>query len=1070
MRRLAFALLGLTALLGGGLWFWSQGRTPSTSGIDPEVQQHGPTSSPTDASAQRTDLPDQDPPVEVRVPIQHNLSGLVVDENGQSIVDATVTWTALQSQDLEWEPAWQHDDWGELDRLSLVARTKNDGRFAFTTSLEFDPLIGSVVWASRSGYLSACELIISETVPEDKPRRLVLKRAKQMLVRVEDANGEPVAGATVEHFGTTPATGIREKPGELDPQRVRRVLFEKCVTDAQGEANLAAFPGEQVIRATTPTSCSIPWRGPATKEVVLRVMDQFTIGGLVSLPDWSHLDYVGERRLTITARRGSVSRSLVSLRSVQAGPWGPVTLPIVRGARYTVRLAGSPIIPVNEDFPAPFPSDHVVIDLAADMGHDVWLVAMNEAEELIPNAEAQIGWIDDKGRENTLSRRAGVDPEHYIHAWSVPTGSISVRLHAPGYASKSEGPFEIPMEEPVVLAVVLEPAGHLTGTCLHAGKPVQDFQVLTWRTTASSRTTQLHTFLDRKDGRFEIETLPMEDVFVVASSADLPPGKPVLAQMTDGSADVTLHLESPLRGTGRVVDSETGDPISNARFEYVVAREPSGRKTWGVRTSVSPDGGFELIGLSHGENRVRFEAPGYGETDVEFAAQPGETTDLGRVALERLQSFELRLRAPGGAVDFAQFTLETVDARGLGLQRFSPEGVARVDGMSPGSYRFMIKHEYEDWTIVDLELVPGRDWIFEHRVSGPGSLSIEVIEGGDVTLEEVVTIYVSYVDSNGVKTLHAISLDDEGKTVLEGIDADRVTAVAAGAAAREFASATGDFAGDDALHITLPLGGALLHVKVTDDDGNPVPGALVTLTNESGEIALNHGVRTDDLGVAELISVPEYAVRVHLHHPELGTRLNIPWQGGAGELELELRSDADIRLRLVDGATPIAGARTAIVDGSGSELTAARMSTETGAVELSRLTPGVFRVQATHPDCWPVAIDATAAVDAPVVSIQMRSLGALELEVRDDRGLPVVGVNVALRSIEFQETVQGWLDGRLIQGTGLTTDTSGSLSLRGLPHGDYQWSIERSSSSDATGVLTVEPRTTMRVVLRLPAE
>src|SRR5262249_53212120 len=150
-----------------------------------------------------------------------------------------------------------------------------------------------------------------------------------------------------------------------------------------GVAELGTLPGEQVLVATRGAERSAPWRGLAPDEVTLTLAPSFEVGGQVVLPDWSHLNYSGERRIEIAALDRDVCRSLLTIRSVGAGAWGPVSLPRLDVEGYRIRLEGSPIIPCEVIFPPPAAGSSLTEDLVAELGTDVWVCVTDEKNEVI---------------------------------------------------------------------------------------------------------------------------------------------------------------------------------------------------------------------------------------------------------------------------------------------------------------------------------------------------------------------------------------------------------------------------------------------------------------------------------------------------------------------------------------------------------------------------------------------------------------------------------------------------------------------------------------------------------------
>jgi hypothetical protein len=498
------------------------------------------------------------------------MEGRVVTANGGVVEGASVRWISLNSMDLEWEPAWQVDDWGALKRPTLTTVSDALGRFRFEDRL--DDSVASVVWAAHEGHVANGVVRRGGgTERVDAPLSIELEPHAPLRVLVVDGEGREVMGATVEHFGLTPADSPRGSGG-LTIERARRFFVERATTDVDGIAVLGSFPGEQVLVATKGESSSLPWRGGAEAEVKLVVNPTFTVGGTVALPDWGFLNYEGERRITIEHTLGMRSVSLASLRDVKAGPWGPVRVPWFPKGSYRIRLEGSPIIPVDESIVAASPGMHYAIDLIANLGHSLYFVAETERREVIPDAEVA-AYFEVDGMQHVVRRRAGEDG--YMIPWSFPDGVV-VRafISAAGYTGSWAEEIPMPETKRALYPVVLHPAAAIRGRVTYGGKPVRDFRILAWLPRLYSYTHVTRTFLDREDGTFDFEGVPAGMISVAAITDAHPRTRPILWQAPSTQV-LALEILDGVPGedvTGIAADEEESVParseagLGNDRF------------------------------------------------------------------------------------------------------------------------------------------------------------------------------------------------------------------------------------------------------------------------------------------------------------------------------------------------------------------------------------------------------------------------------------------------------------------------------------------------------------------------
>lgn len=767
------------------------------------------------------------------------LAGLVLSEDGHSVAGATLSWTALDQNDLEWEPAWHDEDWGFLDRPTVWSTSDAEGRFIFDEDSREGRHFGSLIWATHLGYEAGCLLLAPDKKLDDVDRTIRLRQSPGIVVYVQDKDGRPAPDTLVHQFGLTPAFALPENGGSFSEERARRYLWRTLETDSEGKARFGAFPGEQILVATREDQRSLPWRGPWSDTIVLRLVEGFTVEGRITLPDWTHLNYVGERRITIAAQRDNVWRSLATLRHVQDGPWGPVELPIANEAHYRIHLEGSPIIPVMVDFAAPAPGSRLSFDIQAELGHDVTIEAVDEEGKPVPTAEATVWWWEG-GKRNFVRRRAR--PDGYINPWSMPAGTVYFVVEAPGYVTVVSEAFTLPLN--VAVQFVLKRAGRLRGHCLHAGRPVEDFEVIVWR-SGWELEKQTHAFHGRKDGAFELDTVPNGEVFVTASAEALVGGEPSLVRIgRDSQEEVTLELFDPLLGRGVVVDAETDEPIPAATIQTYIMGDWGRLEGFGIPVPVHPNGAFEIRAFVKGKNVVTVQAPGYADFVHTFFAEGDSPAELGRIGLLRPQALEIQLVVeglPGTPVDFSSIVTSSDVDPILPQTAFSPEGRVRFDSQRPGPRMVTIDRPGYPWARLNLNLRSGEDWRFIHRVAGLKRLTVEVVPEPGETLEGVRAILVEYRNGQGVITTHGAALPSDGVVTLDGIDTGTVMVSVLDGTWETIAIGEGSFAGKDELHLTIPLGGAPYLFRVVDGKDLPVSGATIQVNDSQPSVLFLSG-------------------------------------------------------------------------------------------------------------------------------------------------------------------------------------------------------------------------------------
>ncbi len=981
------------------------------------------------------------------------LRGRVIAENGKPIANATISWTSLQEEDLEWEPAWQEDDWGLLVRSTVWTTSDAEGRYVFSDA-PGNFASGSVIWATHPDFEAGCLLLDRGLDPAVSQGAIWLRASAPFLVRVEDARGGPVEAAEVAQYGLTPRFALPEGNGGLNEERARRHLIRTSQTGSDGRAGLPVFPGEQVILAKKDSHSSLPWRGQYREEVVLRILDGFTVGGRVFLPDWSHLNYVGERRIMIAAQRGSLWYGLASLRSVQAGPWGPLSIPLLEGARYRIRLEGSPIVPAVVDFAVPEPGASLAFDLEAQLGHNLWALGIDEQEEPIRNSEAVVSWTRE-GRANSIRRRA--QPDGYINLWSIPEATVLVTISAPGFVPGVSDYLPIPLREDGTVALKLRRGGVLSGRCLHEGKPVEDFEVVVWQ-EGLEEDKQLRTFRARQDGSFEFEGVPLGQVLVTAASGSLI-GRETRSVSIEGEAEVILELLEPKAGRGFVVDANSEQPIPTAEVQVNLMgiRNPVG--PWGAPEQVAADGSFEIEGFAIGGNVIQVRAPGYSEKAVRAFVAADQDVDFGRIALSRPQPLEIQLVAGDGrsTVDFTGYEAFSADEPPLPHTAFSALGIVRFEEVAAGTRSFIIQKPGRPWAGLALRLQPGESWRFTHRIGGPRTLTIEVLAEAGRSLEDTPAMLLAYQDSRGIQTEWGISIPLDGVATVDGIDAESVNVDVLDRDWLTVATTQASFDGRDEMHVSVHLGGKPFLVRVLGSDGTPIAGVQVKV-NDSLPSSLFLLGTTSDWGECQLYGVPQRSVFVHLSHQSRGTRYGIPCDGTAGEVELVLENDASIELLLLDRDVPLDDVTCSFLNTSGTQITQGRNSDPAGRVSWQGLTAGPYRISLRRADVWPLDVDSEARKEDRLQSVQLRRMANIAFDLRSKEGLPVSGQAIGLLSEEFGADVSEWLGEERVQSAGgLVSDRKGHIQVDGLPHGTYRWQLTTATGAVLAGELEVLP-------------
>lgn len=980
------------------------------------------------------------------------LSGRVLAAGGDPIAGATVTLSCPTTADSHCEPVWRNSDWGVLDRGNASALTDPEGRFLLEI-IPAQPAHGLVIWGSHPDFTAGVLVLPPDQGSWPASAEIVLQPGRPMRVSVVDSSGQPVRNARVEQFGLAGELADNTTT-QIDPARARRFFHRVYDTTEQAQALVAAFEGEQVLIARRGDEATIPWRGSWREEVVLTLRPTFEVGGTLTLPEMPD-DPTRERRLTIAGQTGNVWRELASIRAVEHGPWGPVTLPRVDAQRYRIRLEGAPIVPVEVYFPPPAPGSRLTKNLVAEIGDELWFKVVDEQGRVIPTARVRASWPDPDQPRAQRHAEASRTKEDQIGIVSVPRGSFTYEAWAPGYAWVQHGPLETSICQSAHVRTELQKGGILRGSVRHRGQPVEDFEVLIWQPTSDLR-PRTETFLGRADGTFELDSMPAGEHWLTASSSATPACEPITVTFAPGSVtEVTLELLDGLPGQGRVLDAATGLPLHSASVQLYVKGDVTPAARWGIPVPVEADGTFTVRGYLPGQNYIRALADGYSSRVLTKTIEKEPLLQWGDIALARAQDFTIVVDPPESG---RGATVATRGQAELPSTPFSEAGTVVYPGLDAGNYGVTVTEADGTKTFVEIDLVPGEDWLLEVRLGGANELFVRPVEDGRDATGRVDWVEAIY-SSGGRRTIRqrpraAGSLD------LEGIDARQINVMVV----CTDGTATTVAATLDGPHTTVevPLRGQPFSLRVVDPDGVPVPDArLILVDSEQPAFVLVSG--TDARGECRLQGVPEKILEVTLQHGTLGCLLEVPVDAREREVELILEARARIELVFQDGTTPLEGVRCNL----NRYVISDTLSGAEGRIFFEGIGARDYAFVATRADCWPAEFVAAATIDGTPQVVQMRRLGDLELQFSTAEGMPMRRLPVRLVSEEFQADVEEWITARRVPDGELVTDELGWIRLAGLPHGAYRWQAD-GPGGPAEGAALVEPGRSTSFRLALP--
>jgi protocatechuate 3,4-dioxygenase beta subunit len=994
------------------------------------------------------------------------LAGRIVDANGAPVAGASVSWTPLFTANFGPERTWDLIDWELVESSTGWTESDAEGRFAFDAAPSANGADGSVVWCTRPGFEAARLLLGADEREWPSAPTVRLRPDAPLKIRVVDASAQAVEGAHVGHLGLLPRPDL-----VLDPREVRawRVFHRNWVTDEDGAIEAAVLPGKQVVTGKRDALIARPWFGtdPTERSVELVLAPTFTAQGRVSTEDAS-VDLDRAFVYVSTNDADSIAWALSQVPVEADGEYGPVSLPVVPVARYVFELLGPRLATTSRIVERPDAGQTVRVDFEAARGITLHVRVVSIEGEPIARARATVSWYGegDRGEQN----EAYTDAEGRAEVAGCALGTVWVQAYADGWQHGVVGPLAVAdaPAEPVELR--LKRAGTLEGRCTHGGEPVRDFEVTYWLDEVSASTTA--TFNDRADGTFSIEDAPLGRISVFASSPEYAQSATQYVDVASGAtARVEIELPAPIAARGRVVDARDGAPIADANVQSWTHDKGWLIRPRGLPVRTAPDGTFELAGIAPGDTWIRVSAVGHALCSVRAFGRPDEVCELGTIALQRTQRLTVRLVSKLGAA-FEDFRLRLDGVDPVPLTSFTSDGVAWVDGVGPGAWRYQLRFPDDSLSMGWLDLPAGRDWELSLPVDGNRSLAVEVVPAPGDDLASGLTVQSNLTTPAGIDVAHYQPLDAGGRVVLDELIGDRAVLTVLDPAWSTLRVVPVELGVDDAT-VRIELSGDALDLRIVDRGKRPIEGADVTVYQRSRVRGWFAETSSDADGLCRFRGVDLPGLYVNASHPDHGALagFDLPTPEERGDvIEIVLDGSSRLRIRALDGEVPQSNLAVEFFEGGGEHGIGQATTDVEGKAGMDAIAAGEYVVRVASPGYWPSEQRVEAKRDGPCVPIQVRALGSVEIEVvSSSTGLHVSGARVEIESREFGARVAQWAADGLVTASSaaLATDDRGMLRIEGLPHGSYAWLVE-GGDTPYGGTFDVAPRTLTRVELRVP--
>lgn len=967
----------------------------------------------------------------------------IVDELGNGVQGATITWTPLLPIELGPVREWGGIDWAAIDAATLMTVSDARGNYVFSSAPADAEVHGSVLWFTHPDFAADMVLLDARSNAARELGTNTLHRTRATIVHVVSDTADPVAEARVEQVSLFPGP---DEPLDQRTVRAHRLFHRQWTTDSDGIIRLDRTAGLQGWYATKGATRSRPFfsDGASPADVVLQLVQCFELTGSVRVAGGT----TDGTPVRVRVDLGESARS--GLDQLAVGPdlrFGPRRIPVVPDARYIFRLDGGGLLGAELARVAPAPGEQVRVDFESSRGGSVRVRVLGSVGECANASVVADYQVDGEWR----SSRATTDDDGLALVSGLLPGSLWLDVSARRHATRRSGPWQVSADgSDPILEIELREAGVLRGTCLYQGNPIHDYWISYWG--SDPRDVSSTYFRDRQDGTFEIEQAPLGEVHVVAYTDSLARSSIVQSLIAANvPAEVTLELPDSVRAVGTVVDAATSAPIASANAQIWIEYNSVGIATQGVPTPVQSDGHFELSNVAPGAVNIHIAAPGYASFTAATTAQAHTPLDLGVIALMKRAPIEVRLIGKPG-VDYTGYSCELDGSEVYPAAECSHDGVARFPSVTPAIWRLFVYGPDEDapWHELLIDLRPGKPWIVEIPFASDRKLEVQIrtSDGGPLPAPLAVECHVAELDGRSLRQI--VNADAQGRAVLEHIAADEAVVSVWNNQANLAMASTLVHDGDNKVDVWLTQ--ERQQIRVLDRQARPRTGVSVTLMDSRWRVSSKITVSSDANGIAAFPPRPFNDAVAVLAHERDGVQLDVGIDlSNASRQIVDVVFDprATMRVQLKDGEQALPGLAVLISDASRSYVLAESATDAQGTASFGPVSVSDLLVDVIDARIWREQFVVRAAEDGHVSILQVRRLGGVELHVRNAAGLNVEGVEVALYCSELSSDVGAWLaEGRLGGATSPITDSGGKLRLTGLPRGKYRWTVGESATGE----------------------
>ena len=528
---------------------------------------------------------------------------------------------------------------------------------------------------------------------------------------------------------------------------------------------------------------------------------------------------------------------------------------------------------------------NISIDFTAEQGEWIWFFVGDEADEPLVDAVGNFYWVVDgrkiKQRIGTLSGSPG-----YIAVPGCPPGVLNGEIMCDGFQTQKILPLTVPRAENLTQVIQLKPGGLFRGRCILNGEPVENFEVSYW----SRRDHGMRlSFEDREDGSFEINGAPFTKFNITAGVFGVGMSDITLVDFESGQADeVILELRTGRSAAGLVVDSLSGQAITDATIQVMFSDLQRETGELGPRVRVDSEGKFEIEGFGNGASVLAVEAPGYAKLLVPISTNGEELSDVGVIRLSDFRSLTVVVRATPD-LDSAQILISLSGPQSYAAQVPDLNSSVVFESIVPGLYGIEARLPDGTFRTLSVQLRQEDDeWFEELLFDGHSKVHLEVYPEPNNPLPSNLRV-VADTQVPGHNRSISESIDDSGRVSLSHLTAGEYQFEIfgeVGSNSRSLVEKTVVLGHYDERTVQIQIGEPTCRFRVVDGNGQPIPEVNVDVTEPGRTSDWDSVSRTDASGEFEVPGYTALRMLLSLSHPVHGNRL-------AFEVDVGLHGESD---------------------------------------------------------------------------------------------------------------------------------------------------------------------------------